>query len=240
MKTGVSLMIDKNYENIKKQIADACLKSGRKPDDILMLAVSKTHSAERINECLALGINHFAENKIQEIENKMPMIHREGRYFHFIGHVQSNKINKLLALRPDLIHSLDKYSTAEKLNQSLIQREMVQDVLIEVNTSGEISKNGVEPGELAELVRNIADLSNIRIKGLMTIGSLTEDEQEIRRCFRQLKTLFEQIREMNIPQVEMKYLSMGMSGDFQIAIEEGSNLIRIGSLLFGQRDYQKA
>jgi len=240
MKTGVLLMIRENYQLIQTQINDACQRCGRKSDEVLLLAVSKTHPADKINECLDFGIKAFAENKIQEIETKMPLIHREGREFHFIGHLQSNKINKLLALKPDLIHSIDKLSTAEKLNQSLVQREMFQNVLIEVNTSGEVSKNGVEPDALIRLVKEISLLSNIHIKGLMTIGSLTEDEQEIRRCFRQLRGLFEEIKEMNIPHVEMKYLSMGMSGDFEIAIEEGSNMIRVGSLLFGQRDYQKA
>ncbi len=231
------MMIKENYEKILSKIKESCQRSQRSVDDVLLLAVSKTHSADLINECLSVGVQAYGENKIQEAEQKNPLIHRDGKQFHFIGHLQSNKINKLLALSPDLIHSIDSLSTAEKLNQALIRLDRVQDILIEVNTSGEVSKNGIDPVALDNFVIALSALSHIHIKGLMTIGTLTEDRVEIRRCFRQLRDLFEGIKAKQINHCEMKYLSMGMSGDFDIAIEEGSHIIRVGSLLFGHRDY---
>ncbi|HPY95894.1 MAG: YggS family pyridoxal phosphate-dependent enzyme [Candidatus Cloacimonadales bacterium] len=232
-------MIQDNIERVYKQIEEACKRVGRDPDDIKLIAVTKTHSAAKINEALSFGIKSFGENKIQEIEEKMPDINRQGKEFHFIGHLQSNKINKLIELEPVLIHSIEKYSTAERLNKSLLRRGLTQDVLIEVNTSGEKSKNGVDPDDLNDLIKMISELSNVHIRGLMTIGTLTDDSDEIRRCFRQLRDLFQALKAQSIDNVEMKYLSMGMSGDFEIAIEEGSNLIRLGSIIFGQRHYEK-
>lgn len=233
-------MIKENYEKIMEIIEESCHKSQRSVDDVLLLAVSKTHSAEKINECLSVGVKAYGENKIQEAELKNPLIHREGKQFHFIGHLQSNKINKLLALSPDLIHSIDSVSTAEKLNQALIRLDRFQDILIEVNTSGEESKNGIAPEALETFILALASLSQIRIKGLMTIGTLTDDRIEIRRCFRHLRELFEGIKAKQIDHCDMQYLSMGMSGDFDIAIEEGSHIIRVGSLLFGNRDYTQS
>jgi len=237
MLKGEELMIKDNIDFVKNKVEKACLRAGRNAEDVLLLAVTKTHQTSIVNEALANGITAFGENKVQEIELKMPEIERAGKAFHFIGHLQSNKINKLLRLKPDLIHSIDKYSTAEKIDIALQKMESIQDVLIEVNTSGEKSKNGVNPGKLNKLVEQIANLKHIRIKGLMTIGSLTENEEEVRRCFRELRSLFLAIKEQNINNIEMKYLSMGMSGDFEIAIEEGSNIVRVGSLIFGQRIY---
>jgi hypothetical protein len=230
-------MIKDTYLKIKCQIDDLALKSGRDPLEIIFLAVTKTHPADTVNLALNAGITHFGENKVQEAENKLPLINSNNAVFHFIGHLQSNKINKLLALNPFLIHSIDKLSTAEKLNSCCEKLNRSQNILIEVNTSGEASKEGISPDLLPDLIKKISLLNNLKIKGLMTIGALSEDRSDIRKCFKSLKILSDQIRDLELPNVQMSYLSMGMSGDFDIAIEEGANIVRIGSLLFGQRDY---
>lgn len=230
-------MIKDNYLLIMDRINSISKKLNKDPESITLLAVTKTHPAELINQALALGINDFGENKVQEAEQKLDKINRNNKYFHFIGHLQSNKINKILALDPVLIHSIDKLSTAQKLNDTCKNLNRIQNILIEVNTSGETSKEGVEPDLCINLIKDIADLPYLRILGLMTIGSLTEDSLEIRRCFSLLKSLSIQIAELNLNQVKMQYLSMGMSHDYEIALEEGANLIRIGSLLFGNRIY---
>lgn len=230
-------MLKLNIQNIKEDIKECCLKCNRKVEDIKLLAVSKTHPVDIIQDALQNGIEYIAENKIQECELKLPSL--KGRYkeFHFIGHLQSNKINKLLALNPDLIHSIDKLSTAEKLNNALKKINKVQNILIEVNTSGEESKNGVSPDDVNELIKRIDDLEFLRIKGLMTIGALTEEENKIRSCFKLLREIFEKEKMNNFNFTKMESLSMGMSGDYKIAIEEGTHIIRLGSIIFGNRIY---
>ena len=207
----------------------------RQQDEVKLLAVTKTHSCEAIKTALENGIEFIAESKVQEAEFKIPELAGMYKEFHFIGHLQSNKINKLLSLKPDLIHSIDKLSTAEKLNQALRDLNRKQDILIEVNTSGERSKNGIEPEYLSELMKQIEDLEYINVKGLMTIGAFTDDEKIVRRCFRCLRELYEKEKRKKYLSIQMLYLSMGMSSDFKIAIEEGSNILRLGSVLFGER-----
>ena len=226
-----------NIEEVRKKIKNVSQKANRNPNDIKLLAVTKTRTAKTIDEALHNNMEFIGENKVQEAENKIPFLKENFKEFHFIGHLQSNKINKLMKLNPDLIHSIEKYSTAEKLNSYLIQHSQYQDVLIEVNTSGEESKFGLKPSETVQFITSVSKLPNIRIKGLMTIGLFTAEETAIRNCFIKLRKLFEQIKAANIPNVEMKYLSMGMSNDFEIAIEEGANIIRLGTVIFGARNY---
>ncbi len=226
-----------NIELIRERINKAALKANRDPKDIKLLAVTKTRSIETIKEAISKNIEFIGENKVQEAEDKIPLLKEKFKEFHFIGHLQSNKINKLMRLRPTLIHSIDKYSTANKLNNYLKQHSITQDVLIEVNTSGEENKFGITADDTLPLIRSISKLENVKIKGLMTISMFTHDEIIIRGSFIKLRELFNGIKAEEIPNVEMKFLSMGMTNDFEIAIEEGANIIRIGTAIFGARNY---
>jgi PLP dependent protein len=227
--------ISENINNIRNRIESAALKAGCNPENIKLLAVTKTQNSVTIDEAIKTGTYYIAENRIQEAETKLPNLKETYKEFHFIGHLQSNKIPKLMALKPDLIHSIEKLSTAKKLNEYLISKNIFQNILIQVNTSGEASKSGVAPDEAIDLIKEVSLLSNINILGLMTIGMFTNDKQIIHKCFRTLREIFEQTKTQKIPGIQMKYLSMGMTGDFEIAIEEGANILRIGSAIFGKR-----
>ncbi len=230
--------IKDNIEEIEKRIVKASKKSGRTRDEIMFLAVTKTHSAKIVDIALDNKIEFIAENKIQEAENKLPALTNPYKEFHFIGHLQSNKVKKLMKLKPSLIHSIDKFSTAETLNSFCIKNNIVQKILVQVNTSNEKSKFGITPEETVDFVKKVSLLKNLKIVGLMTIGMFTDNQLIIRDCFHKLKTLFDEINLKKIANVEMKYLSMGMTNDFEIAIEEGANIVRIGSAIFGDRDYR--
>ncbi len=231
-------MIKQNLQNVKSDLNEILLKLGKPADAVKLLAVTKTQTIEIINTAITAGGVYIAENKVQDASLKIPHLAVQPTEFHFIGKLQSNKINKLLALKPNLIHTIDKLSTAEKLNNALQKNGRIQEVLIQVNTSDEEQKNGVAPQDLLELVRSIAILPNLKIKGLMTVSILSDDESKIRFCFAKLRKLFKAIEEEKIKNVDMKYLSMGMSGDYKIAIEEGANIIRLGSIIFGKRVYK--
>lgn len=231
------MSLQENIEHIRSRINTVAERSGRKSNEIKLLAVTKTRTIAEIEESLKCGIEYIGENKVQESENKIPSLEGKYKEFHFIGHLQSNKINKLMPLKPVLIHSIDKFSTARKLNNHLKKNSLQQDILIEVNTSGEESKFGVSPPETVSLIRAISQLENIKIKGLMTIGLFTTDTTKIRDCFVKLRQLFNEVRALEISNIEMKYLSMGMTNDFEIAIEEGANIIRIGTAIYGARNY---
>jgi len=228
-------LIKKRIENINNKIRLAAQKSERDFSEIKLVLVTKRQPIERIYSALKNGIEYIGENRIQEIEEKLPLLKNKIKEFHFIGHLQSNKINKLLALRPKLIHSLDKYTTIEKMNNHLIELNLIQDILIQVNTSFEINKSGIEPDKTVDFCNSLIKFKNIRIKGLMTIGKLTDNRNEIRAGFKLLKELFDTLKDVTLENMEMKYLSMGMSSDFDIAIEEGANIIRIGSAILGAR-----
>lgn len=230
-------MIKENLEKLEKQIAEAAERSGRNSAEIKLLVVTKTHPVERIKEALQAGAQNIGENKIQEAEAKIPQLQGDYAEFHFIGHLQSNKIKKLIPLRPELIHSIDKISTARKLNNYLVKHDLQQKILIQVNCSGESSKFGIDPTELDDFLAEISKFTNLNIQGLMTIGLNSENEAKVRAGFKLLKQLYETVPTEKYPNVEMKYLSMGMTHDFALAIEEGANLIRIGSAIFGARDY---
>lgn len=231
------MQIKKNLQLIKNKIAESAKSAGRNPEDIKLLVVTKTHSAEIVDLALQAGAEYIGENKIQESETKLPQLTEEYKEFHFIGHLQSNKIKKLMPLQPSLIHSIDKLSTAKKLNNYLVQSGKTQNILIQVNTSNEESKFGIEPEQLEDFLKEISELKNLQVKGLMTIGLTSTEETEVRKGFQKLKRLFELHQENSYSNIEMKYLSMGMTNDFKIAIEEGANIIRIGSAIFGTRIY---
>ena len=234
-------MIEKNIkeriDELRIQINTVAEHVGRNPESIKLIAVTKTRTSEIIDSALKSGIEFIGENKVQEAEQKLPLLKEKYREFHFVGHLQSNKISKLMKLNPALIHSIDKFSTAEKLNYFLSKTKKMQDILIQVNTSEEQSKFGIKPNETLDFIKKISSLSNLKIKGLMTIGIFSDNKKKIRKCFQILKELFEKIKAEKLPNVEMKYLSMGMTNDFEIAIQEGANIIRIGTAIFGTRNY---
>lgn len=227
--------ISDNIRQVKERIKLACERCGRQPEQIRLIAVTKTHTVETVKKALAAGITSIAENKVQEAEVKIPVLRGLYREFHFIGHLQSNKIKKLIALEPVLIHSLDSLSTASRLNEFLLSQDRMQEILVQVNTSGENSKSGIPPENAEDFLRKIDKLDNLRVTGLMTIGLLSAEEEPVRNCFRLLKNLFDQFARSEWKNIKMKKLSMGMTDDFEIAIEEGANLLRIGSAIFGPR-----
>ncbi|MCF7792652.1 MAG: YggS family pyridoxal phosphate-dependent enzyme [Candidatus Cloacimonetes bacterium] len=231
------MSIAQNIAKVKSRIEAAAKKCGRNSSEIKLLAVTKTHPVSTIEEALANGIRSIGENRIQEAEEKIPQLSGKFSEFHFIGHLQSNKIKKLMPLNPVLIHSIDKFSTARKLNDYLTLYNREQDLLVQVNTSSEESKFGIEPKDTIKFVKQISELTNLHLKGLMTIGKFTDNQHEIRACFKMLRELSEIVKDTKIPNVEMKYLSMGMTSDFELAIEEGANIVRIGSAIFGSRNY---
>ncbi len=231
--------LSQRIEIIREKILKSSEKAGVNSKDVKLVAVTKTHPVELLDEAINLGLDIIGENKVQEVEKKFPKLKNKYREFHFIGHLQSNKVNKLMKFRPTLIHSIDKISTLEKISNYSSRNDFKQDVLIQINTSGEESKSGISPDEIYYFLDKALEIPSIKIKGLMTIGTITKDEQEIRRCFSLLWKISERIKTKKYQELEMKYLSMGMSNDFEIAIEEGSNMVRIGSSLFGYRNYGK-
>jgi len=223
-----------NLKRLEDRIENAALRSGRRKEDITLVAVTKNVEPERINQGIDAGIKIIGENRIQEAEEKFKFITRDVEK-HLVGHLQTNKVKKALELF-DLIQSVDSLHLAQEISKRASEERKTAEVLIEVNTSGEPSKYGVKPVEVSGLVEEISRLKNIRVKGLMTVGLLTEEIDKVRPCFVKLRNIFESLKSLKKENVEMRYLSMGMSSDFEVAIEEGANLIRIGTAIFGARN----
>lgn len=220
-----------NYNHIKTKIQSIAHSIGRDPDSIALIAVSKTFPPQIIQEAIDNGITQFGENKVQEAKAKIPQLHGKCT-FHLVGHLQSNKARDAVNLF-ECIHSIDKLSTAIEVDKEAKKINKIQNILIEVNTSGEPSKFGVEPEKTLELFKAILDLQNVKCMGFMTVGPLTEDRTRIRKAFKQLRLLKDEINQAL--GISLQELSMGMSGDFDIAIEEGATMVRIGTAIFGQR-----
>lgn len=225
--------IRKNIEKINDTIINLKNRLGLSYP-VTIVGVTKTLPAAAIKEAVSCGITNIGENRVQEAENKF--IELEGFTFtkHLIGHLQENKINKAAVLF-DVIQSIDSFETAKKLDRKLSEINLTMPILIEVNTSGEDSKFGVKPENTESLIGQITGFNHLRLSGLMTVGPLTEEKNEIRNAFRLLYSLRERIR-LFIRGISMDILSMGMSGDFEIAIEEGSNMVRLGRVIFGERN----
>lgn len=226
-----------NLNTILKRIERACLDSMRDPAEVKLLLATKTVPSERIKEALQEGQILIAENKVQEIKEKYEDLRSIPHTSHFIGHLQSNKIKEILKHDISCIQSLDRLEIAEKLQQRLVYEDKKIDVFIQVNTSGEQSKFGIHPDKAIDLVKSISKLDNVKIKGLMTIGLFSAEAEKVRPCFRLLKQIQQEIILEQIPNVIMDELSMGMSGDLEVAIEEGSTIVRVGTAIFGQRVY---
>ena len=226
-----------NLAVINERIRKACEKSGRNTDEVKLLLATKTVSADRIKIALENGYPLIAENKVQELKEKYEDLKDILHENHFIGHLQTNKVKDILKYDVTSVQSLDRLDLAEKLHQRLSAENKSIDVLIQVNTSGEESKFGIAPNEAIELTKNVSRFPTLRIKGLMTIGLFSAETDKVRECFKILKNLQQDIIRENIPNVQMKELSMGMSGDLETAIEEGATIVRVGTAVFGPRIY---
>lgn len=226
-----------NLNSILKRIENACINSNRNPEEIKLLLATKTVSAKRIQVALHAGHTLIAENKVQELKEKYEALRETPHTNHFIGHLQTNKIKDILKYDISCIQSLDRLDLAEKLNQRLGFENKNIEVLIQVNTSNEESKFGVHPDKVIGLIQQVAKLDNLKIKGLMTIGLFSTETEKVRQCFRRLKDIRDEIAALDIPNIEMNELSMGMSNDLEIAIEEGATIVRVGTAIFGQRVY---
>lgn len=228
-------MIKDNICSIQKNIQNALIRSGRASDEVTLIGVTKTVEADAINEAISTGIKDIGENKVQEIIRKYDYIDKSAN-LHMIGHLQSNKV-KYIIDKVSLIHSLDRLSLAKEIDKRAKEHDLIKDVLIQVNVAEEESKFGVKVQNTIPFIESILELDNIRIKGLMTIAPFAEDPEEVRFVFKDLKKLGLEIESKHYEHVEMKYLSMGMSNDYEVAIEEGSNMVRIGTAIFGKRIY---
>lgn len=225
-----------NLQIIQKKINEACQKSGRDFSEVKLLLATKTVAAEKIQEVLSSSKMLIGENKIQELKAKHSFLANHNVEFHFIGHLQTNKINEVLKYA-DCIESVDRMDLVEKLHKRLKFEDRNLDIFIQVNTSNEASKFGIAPEKAIDFAREISKFNRFNVKGLMTIGLFSSEQEKVRKCFRLLKDIQNQIQALNLPNFALKELSMGMSGDFETAIEEGATIVRIGSAIFGERMY---
>lgn len=230
-------MIRENLAEVRSNIAKACEKVGREPSEVTLLAVSKTKPLEMIREAMAAGQRAFGENYVQEIEEKYAVL-GDSADWHMIGHLQRNKVKYIIG-KVSLIHSVDSLRLAEQIQKEAEKHSITVRVLLEVNVANEESKWGFTPDETVEAVKAVAAMPNVHVCGLMTSAPITEDAESNRVYFRQLRKLFDDIKAMNIENVDMQVLSMGMTGDYTVAVEEGSTLVRVGTGIFGARDYSK-
>jgi pyridoxal phosphate enzyme (YggS family) len=222
-----------NIEEIKTHIETVCRQCGRNPEGVHLVAVSKKKPASDIEAAFAAGQTLFGESYVQECVAKIDEVGAPAKW-HFIGGLQSNKV-KYLAGKVDMIHSVDRYSLAKEINRQWSKIDGCVDVLIQVNLGEEESKSGTTSEKLCELVKTVSQLEHVRIKGLMTLPPWQEDPEEVRPYFKQLRKLAEQVKAMQLPNVSMRELSMGMSHDYEVAIEEGATMVRIGTAIFGAR-----
>jgi hypothetical protein len=229
-------MLKDNLQEVEARIQRACQKAGRSRDEITLIAVSKTKPISDLEEIYQEGVRCFGENKVQELCSKIEAMPQDIQW-HMIGHLQRNKVKYIIG-KVALIHSVDSYRLAEEINIQAKKQHMVVPILVEVNIAEETSKFGVTKEDAMELVRQIAALDGVSVKGLMTIAPYVVDSEENRLYFRKIKELSIDIAGQNIDNVSMDILSMGMTGDYEVAIEEGATMVRVGTGIFGQRNYQ--
>lgn len=220
---------------VREKIEAAAVRSGRDPNEILLLGVTKTVDIDAMQAAFDLGIKDFGENRVQEFVKKSDILNRECRW-HIIGRLQTNKV-KYLDSRITLIHSLDRIELAEALDKRGKKINYVFPVLVQVNVSGENTKAGISPENLKDFLLRLSKMGNIKVRGLMTIAPYTEDPEAVRYVFRNLKKLSVDIDRERVDNISMEELSMGMSGDYEVAVEEGATIVRIGSAIFGERNY---
>lgn len=227
-------MISANIDRVRAGIAAACRRVARRPEEVTLIAVTKTFPAAQIREAVRAGVADVGENYVQELLPKHDELSGEAIRWHFIGHLQSNKV-KYIAPWVTMVQALDNRSLAEELDRRAKQHGRVIDVLVEVNTTGEQSKFGLKPEDVLPFVRSLADLQAIRISGLMTIGPFLPDPEGSRPMFRQLRGIRDELGGITQANLHPVHLSMGMTGDYEVAVEEGATFIRIGTALFGTR-----
>lgn len=228
--------VEYNYRMINERIAEAALKSGRKREDITFLAATKTVDADTINHAISLGLDHIGENRVQELLAKYNDYDLSKCSLQFIGHLQSNKVRQIVD-KVDLIQSVDSVKLANEISKQSLKINKTTDVLVEVNIGREENKSGVMPEMLEELLCQIAEMDGISVKGLMAIPPICDTSQKISKFFHNMNNLFIDISQKKIDNISMTILSMGMSSDYYEAILEGANMIRVGSSLFGERNY---
>ncbi|MCR4597939.1 MAG: YggS family pyridoxal phosphate-dependent enzyme [Acetatifactor sp.] len=229
-------MIKENYEKVKEKVIKACERAGRNPQDVTLIAVSKTKPLEDLREAYAAGARDFGENKVQELVDKMPEMPSDVRW-HMIGHLQRNKV-KYIVGKVYLIHGVDSLRLAEEISKEAVKQGVTVNILMEVNVAQEESKFGITAAEAPALAEEIAALPGISLKGLMTIAPYVTNPEENREVFAKLRQLAIDISAKNIDNVTMNVLSMGMTGDYEVAVEEGATFVRVGTGIFGERNYQ--
>ncbi len=253
-------MMKDNILNVETRIQAACDRSGRKRSEVTLIAVSKTKPNEMLQEAYSNGMRHFGENKVQELVQKYEYLHngfQEDVYWHLIGHLQRNKV-KYIIDKAVLIHSVDSMRLAEQIEEEAAKRNLISDILIEVNIADEDTKFGVDGADIFHLIHEMSHLSHIRIRGLMAVAPYVEDPEKNREYFKKLRQLYVDIKTKNVDNIcdgsnldenashgskaleNFDVLSMGMTGDFEVAIEEGATMVRVGTGIFGERDYSKA
>ena len=224
-----------NLCHIQDNIKVACEKSGRNYFDITLIGVTKTIDTDRIAQLVNLGVKDLGENRVQELLEKVPVIDRSVNW-HLIGHLQTNKVKSIVD-KVKLIHSVDSFRLAEEINKQAKALNICANILIEINIADESSKYGIKPNELIDFLEEISQYQNIVTKGLMCVAPFVEKAEENRDYFRKMRRMFVDSNEKSLNNINMQYLSMGMTNDYEIAIEEGANLVRIGTGIFGERDY---
>ena len=227
--------IKKNLETVRGKISDAAAASGRNGEDVILVAVSKTRTPEEINTAIDAGTTDIGENKVQEIMDKYDAV--KPVRWHMIGHLQTNKV-KYIIDKVDMIHSVDSIKLAKEIDKRAKAAGKTMDILVQINPAEEESNFGVTIDGAGDLVREILDTcENIRIKGLMSVAPIAEDPRDVKPYFDGVKAKYDELAQIDDPKLDFEYLSMGMSHDFAVAIEAGSNLVRVGSAIFGERDY---
>ena len=230
-------IIKENIEAINRKKDEVAGRASREPGEVLLVAVTKTRTAEEINEAVDAGVTDIGENKVQEILDKYEKV--QPVRWHMIGHLQTNKV-KYIIDKVSMIHSVDSLRLAEEINRRAGQNQIVMDILVQVNSAQEESKFGISTEETGKLIEDIlSSCSNIRIKGLMCIAPYADNPEDVRIYFREVKQLYDRFSLIEHPKLDFQYLSMGMSHDYEAAILEGSNLIRVGTAIFGERNYNK-
>ena len=230
-------MISENVQNIRQRIDLACHRVGRSPSEVTLVAVSKTFPAGLIREAVSAGVHDIGENYVQEVIGKRDLLSGLDIRWHFIGHLQSNKARQI-APWVHIVHAVDSVGLVREIDKHASRAGRTLEVLVEVNTTGESTKFGVAPKSAAELLQALEPFRNIRVGGLMTIGPFLPDPEGSRPMFRQLRLLKDQLSQVKQHNIDLRHLSMGMTGDFEVAIEEGATIVRIGTAIFGSRKKQ--
>ena len=228
-------MLRENLQEVEERIQEACRRAGRDRSEVTLVAVSKTKPVSMLKEAYDLGVRVFGENKVQEIREKYEALPKDIEW-HMIGHLQTNKV-KYIADKVSLIHSVDSLRLAETIEKEAVKHNRIVDILIEVNVAEEESKFGIKTSEVLALAENVVQLPHIRLRGLMTIAPFVENPEKNRAIFANLHKLYVDIKEKNIDNGTVSILSMGMTNDYEVAIEEGATMVRVGTGIFGARDY---